>query len=283
MNKKILLKRMRSNPFFVIGLFFALILVLLTMMSPLYVHYDPLQNALMEKFQPPEWFARGMEGHILGTDQMGRDILSRLMIGGRISLTIAFSAVAIMTFVGTVLGIIAGYFGGIVDSIIMRLCDVCMAIPPLILAVSVMSVLGVNTFNLILVVAFSQWVGCCRVTRNNVRVVKSMEFVHASEVLGAKKSHIMFRQIFPNVTTQIIIIASQKIGLSILLEASLSFLSLGVPAPQPSWGNMIAAGRSYMMVCPWLVIVPGIALMITVLAFNFLGDGLRDILDPKMD
>lgn len=283
MNKKIILKRMRQNPFFVIGALFALILILLTMLSPLYIHYDPLQNSLMEKFQPPEWFARSFEGHVLGTDQMGRDILSRLMVGGRISLTIAFSAVALQTIVGTVLGIIAGYFGGLVDSFIMRLCDVCMAIPPLILAVSVISVLGVNTFNLILVVAFSQWVGCCRVTRNNVRVVKSMEFVHASEVLGAKKSHIMFCQIFPNVTTQIIIIASQKIGLSILLEASLSFLSLGVPAPQPSWGNMISAGRSYMMVCPWLVIVPGIALMITVLAFNFLGDGLRDIFDPKMD
>ena len=281
MNKRLLLKRMKRNPFFVVGFILVILILIATFLGPAVIPFDPIKNSLREKFMSPEGFSKGFSGHILGTDSMGRDVFKRLLVGGRISLFIAFTAVAIMTVMGTVLGIIAGYFGGVIDAIIMRLCDVFMSLPPLILAISVISVMGVNTFNLIFVVAFSQWVGCCRVTRNNVRVVRGMEFVHASGVLGATKAHIMFRQIFPNVTTQIIIIASQKIGLSILLEASLSFLSLGVPAPQPSWGNMISSGRSYMMTNPWLVLTPGIALMLTVLAFNFLGDGLRDVLDPK--
>ena len=183
--------------------------------------------------------------------------------------------------ISPVLGIVAGYFGKAVDTIIMRICDVFLAIPNLILAIAIMAVLGSKISNLIAVLVFSGWVNYCKVIRNNVRVIKNQEFIHASRVLGAGHLHIMFRQIFPNVTTNLIIIGSQKVGQTILVEAALSFLSLGIQPPTPSWGNMISNGRTFLMVNPWLVLVPGIALMLTVLAFNFLGDGLRDVLDPK--
>ena len=189
--------------------------------------------------------------------------------------------VALQVVVGTILGILAGYFGGIVDAIIMRACEVFLAIPNLILAIAIMAILGPSLVNLIAVLTFSGWVNCCKVTRNNVRVIKNQEFVKASRALGAGGFHIMFRQIFPNVTTHIIILASQRIGMTIIIEAALSFLQLGIQPPTPSWGNMIAAGRMYMTTQPWLVFAPGIALMIAALAFNFLGDGIRDVLDPK--
>lgn len=281
MDKKILIIRMRKNPFFITGFTLALIIVFLCFFSPLFVRFDPELNALAEKLQPPEWFENSLSGHILGTDQMGRDVLSRLLIGGRYSLLIAFIVVILQVVIGTFLGIVSGYMGKWADAVIMRLCDIFLAIPNLILAIAVMAVLGTKPVNLVMVLVFSGWVNYCKVTRNSVKVIKNQEFIHASQVLGASKMQIMMRQIFPNVTTNLIIIGSQKIGNTILVEAALSFLSLGIQPPTPSWGNMISTGRTFLMVCPWLVLVPGIALMLTVLAFNFLGDGLRDVLDPK--
>ncbi len=281
MDKRVILNRMRKNPFFVVGSIAAVIVVVLVVFSPLFVQFDPNANSLTERFLPPDGFAYGLQGHILGTDQLGRDVFTRLLLGGRYSLAIACGVVLLQTLVGTVLGILAGYFGGILDAVIMRACEVFMAIPNLILAIAIMSVLGPSIMNLIIVLTFSGWVNCCKVTRNNVRVIKGQEFVKASRVLGAKGFHIMFRQIFPNVTTHIIILASQRIGMTIIIEAALSFLQLGISPPTPSWGNMIAAGRMYMTTQPWLVFAPGIALMFAALAFNFLGDGIRDVLDPK--
>lgn len=281
MNSKIILQRMRKNPFFIVGAITCLLLIACLIIVPLLVQYDPQANSLTEMFKAPDWFAKGFEGHIFGTDQMGRDILSRLLLGGKISLAIAFVVVLIQVVVGTVLGVIAGYYGGKVDAVIMRTCDVVLSIPNLVLALAIMAVLGTSVVNLIAVLSFSGWVQFCKLTRNNVKVARNMEYVHASQALGASSSHIMFRQIFPNVTTHIIILASQRIGWVILLESSLSFLSLGIPAPMPSWGNMIANGREYLTLYPWVALVPGIALMFTVLGFNFLGDGLRDVLDPK--
>jgi|AGTN01.2.fsa_nt_gi ABC-type dipeptide/oligopeptide/nickel transport systems, permease components len=281
MNRKIVLLRMRKNPFFVIGSIVALIIVVLTVLAPVLCQYDPVKNALAEKFIAPEWFSKGAQGHIMGTDQLGRDVFTRLLYGARFSLGLASLVVILQVLIGTCLGLAAGYLGGIVDSIVMRACDIILAIPNLILAIAIMAVLGPNVFNLVFVLTLSGWVQCCKITRNNVRVIKNREFVYASRALGAKNMHIMFNQIFPNVTTHIIILASQSFGLTILVEAALSFLSLGIQPPDPSWGNMIAAGRTYMTVYPWLVFAPGVALMMTVLAFNFLGDGLRDVLDPK--
>lgn len=281
MNRKIILQRMRRNPFFMVGLIVCLLLLLCMFVLPLVVQYDPAANSLSEMFAKPEWFSDGFEGHIFGTDQMGRDVLARLLLGGKISIAIAFAVVIIQVVLGTVLGVLAGYYGGWVDSVIMRACDVVLSVPNLILALAIMAVLGNTVPNLIAVLSFSGWVQFCKLTRNNVKVARNMEYVHASRALGAKNSHIMFRQIFPNVTTHIIILASQRIGWVILLESSLSFLNLGIPAPTPSWGNMIANGREFLTLYPWVALVPGVALMLTVLGFNFLGDGLRDVLDPK--
>ncbi len=281
MSSKILFQRMRGSAFFVVGLVTVLFILLVTLASPFLVTYDPVANALPDKFMAPEWFANGLEGHVLGTDQLGRDVFTRLLVGGQYSLMIAAITVTIQVVVGSSLGILSGYVGKTVDAVIMRACDVMLSLPALILAIAIMAVLGANTFNLILVMSITGWVPFCKITRNNVIVVKNKEFVHASRVLGGNGLHIMSRQIFPNVTTHIIILASQQFGWAILTESSLSFLNLGIPAPTPSWGNMIAAGRSYLTICPWMALAPGIALMLVVLGFNFLGDGLRDVLDPK--
>lgn len=281
MNRRIILQRMRKNPFFVVGAVVCTLLVACLLIVPSFIRFDPQANSLTEMFRPPEWFSRGFSGHIFGTDQLGRDILARLLQGGKISLAIAFVVVVIQVVVGTVLGVLAGYYGGWVDSVIMRLCDVVLSIPNLVLALAIMAVLGTSVVNLVAVLSFSGWVQFCKLTRNNVKVARNMEYVRASQALGAGSFSIMFRQIFPNVTTHIIILASQRVGWVILLESSLSFLSLGIPAPMPSWGNMIANGREYLTLYPWIALVPGVALMITVLGFNFLGDGLRDVLDPK--
>ena len=281
MDKKIVISRMLHSKFFMVGAVTAIVIILLSVFSPVIVQYDPLTNNLAERLMAPEYFARGLQGHVFGTDEAGRDIFSRLLLGSRYSLTIAAVVVFVAAFIGTVLGAVSGYFGGAVDAVIMRLCDIMMAIPNLVLAIAVMAVLGPNIFNLVIVLIITTWVQYCKVTRNNVMVVKDTEFVKASQVLGASRMHIMFSQIFPNVTTQLIILISQQLGWTILTEASLSFLSLGVQPPTPSWGNMIADGRNFLITNPWLVMVPGVALMVTVLAFNFLGDGLRDVLDPK--
>ena len=280
MDRKIIINRMKHNPFFLIGMLVIIFLILVCFLSPLYVQFDPTKSDVTNKFQAPD-FSQGLAGHILGTDNMGRDVFTRLVVGGRISLTIAFVVVALQISIGLVLGLVSGYFGGFVDVVVMRLCEIVLSIPQLILAIAIMSVMGASMGNLIFVMVFGGWVHVCKVTRNNVRVLKGQEFVHASIVLGAKNPHIIFTQILPNVLTQIFIVGSQRFGEAILTEASLSFLNLGITAPNPAWGNMIAAGRTYMATYPWMVIAPGIALMLAVLSFNFLGDGLRAVLDPK--
>ncbi len=281
MDRKIIIQRMLKSKFFMVGAITAVLIIILSVFSPLIVQFDPITNNLKDRLIAPEFLSNGLKGHVLGTDDAGRDVFSRLLLGSRYSLFIAAVVVTCAGIIGTILGAIAGYFNGVVDSIIMRTCDIMMAIPNLVLAIAVMAILGPSMFNLIIVMIITTWVQYCKVTRNNVMIMKNQEFVKASIVMGASHRHIMFKQIFPNVTTQLIILISQQFGWTILQEASLSFLSLGVQPPTPSWGNMIADGRNFLITSPWLVFAPGIALMITVLAFNFLGDGLRDILDPK--
>lgn len=281
MERKLVIRRMLRSSFFMIGLVTGIAMLVLCFASPLFIQFDPVANSLTEKLVAPEGLSNGLSGHVLGTDQMGRDVLTRLLIGGRYSLLISFLVVSISCVIGTMLGIVAGYFGGKVDAFIMRLCDVILSIPSLILAIAVMAVLGTSTFNLVTVLVIGSWVQYCRMARNNVLVIKNMEFVHASKVLGSSRFGIMFGQILPNITTPLLILISQQFGQTIMTESALSFLSLGIQPPTPSWGNMIANGRSYLATNPWLVFAPGVALMITVLAFNFLGDGLRDVLDPK--
>jgi peptide/nickel transport system permease protein len=281
MDKKIILKRMRHSPFFVIGAIVGIFVVLVVVIMPHLLQWDPTQQSLIDKFIPPQGLSDGLKGHILGTDQLGRDVFTRLLQGGQISLIIALVVVILQNVIGVVLGIISGYFGGIVDSIVMRICDILLAIPLLVLAIAVIAVVGPSIPNLIMVMTVTNWVYICKVIRNDVRVYRRKEFVLASRAFGGSNPHIMFKQIFPNITTNLIIIASQNFGGCLLIEASLSFLNLGVQAPDPAWGNMINVGRGYLTTQPWLAIAPGIALMLIVLSLNFLGDGLRDVLDPK--
>ncbi|MCD8197635.1 MAG: ABC transporter permease [Lachnospiraceae bacterium] len=276
MDRKLIVKRMLHSKFFMTGAIVAVFVVLVSVFSPLLANFDPTTNSLMGRLLPP-----GSDGHILGTDQLGRDIFSRLLLGSRYSLAISASVVATSAAIGTFLGLVSGYFGGKVDTLIMRISEIFLSIPQLILAIAIMAMLGTSIVNLLMVLIITSWTQYCKLVRNNVLVQKNMDYVHASQVMGAGKLHIMLTQIFPNVTTSLLIMISQQIGQIIMVEASLSFLGLGIQQPTPSWGNMIADGRTYLTTAPWMVIAPGAALMITVLAFNFLGDGLRDVFDPK--
>ena len=281
MNKKILLSRMKRSYFFIIGIIGITIMISCCFIGPLFIDWDPVETNIATRFLPPEGFSNGLTGHILGTDQVGRDVLSRLLIGGQFSIRLAFICVFLTIGVGVLLGLLSGYMGGWVDVLIMRACDAMMAMPGMILAIAIMAILGPSFRNLILTMTIGGWVRICKVTRNDVRVLKQQEFVLASTALGAKLPHILFTQIFPNVTTNIIILGSQSIGITIVMEASLSFLNLGIQPPAPSWGYMISAGRQFLTTQPWLILAPGSVLMLAVLSFNFLGDGIRDILDTK--
>ena len=280
MSKKLILQRMLRSKFFMTGAIAALIVLLFTFIGPALTPFNPESNSMLERLTPPD-FSKGLNGHIFGTDELGRDIFARLVYGARYSLAIAAVTLFFSVLLGVVLGVVAGYFGGIVDTVIMRLTEVFMSLPSLVLAIAIVAVLGANIPNLIIVLVLTGWTGTCKIARNNVLVQKNMDYIHASQVMGASQSHIMFTQILPNILTPLIITASQHFGMIILMESSLSFLSLGIQQPTPSWGNMIAGGRTFLTICPWMVIAPGAALMVTVLAFNFLGDGLRDVLDPK--
>ena len=284
MKWKIMLRRMLRSPQFIIGFVVVLAIVLISLFANQLAPMDPNTNHITDRFTAPQgWAAYSSGGYVLGTDELGRDILSRVLIGSQISLKIAFIATAVVCVVGTLLGVLAGYFGGIVDAIVMRAVEVTMTIPSMSLGVFMMAIFRPRRANLLLVMLITMWKTFAKVSRNQVMIMKRMEFIQASRALGGNGWHIMMTQIIPNVTTPLLIQLSGTFGGVILTEAGLSFLYLGVQLPDPSWGNMIAGGRTYLAAYPWMVIVPGIALMITVLGFNFLGDGLRDVLDPKQN
>jgi ABC-type dipeptide/oligopeptide/nickel transport system permease subunit len=281
MSTRELWRRMRKSSFFMIGATLVLLIVIIALISPYIIVHDPIKSNLRLRLQPPDYFSQGWSGHILGTDPLGQDVLTRLLIGSRVSLYISFTSVIVTAIFGTILGIMAGYYRGIVDNIIMRIGDIQVSIPHTVLAMAIMAVLGNSVNNLIMVLIFTRWVQYARVVRGNVLSIRNTEYISAARVLGASNGRIMFKEILPNVMTSLIIVMSQQFGQAILTESALSFLGLGVPPPAPSWGVMIADGREYIATAPWVVLSSGIALMIAVLAFNFLGDGVRDVLDPK--
>lgn len=280
MDKKIMLNRMRRSPQFVFGGILVLFILIIAVFSKQIAPCDPNAVNTAIRLQPPGFENDGVVFY-LGTDHQGRDILSRLIRGSSISIFISIVATICVSIFGTFLGVLAGYKGGIVDNIIMRATEVTMAVPTLTLGIVIVAVFGPSIPNLILIMVINTWNGFARIARNEVMIIKNKEFVQASRVLGASNLKIMWKQIFPNITTPLIIQASASFGSVILVESSLSYLYLGVQAPNPSWGNMIADCRNFLAVAPWTVIAPGVALMIAVLGFNLLGDGLRDVLDPK--
>lgn len=272
---------MKKSRLFVIGVASTATLILLCVLSPLFSRYDPIGTSFAERLVAPDWFASGLSSHPFGTDPLGRDLLTRLLYGGRTSLMISASVVSISMFIGIIVGLYAGFYGGIVDMLLMRFNDIMEAVPGQLLALCIVAVLGANVFNLVVVMSITGWSGSARLVRSSVLSIKSAEYVKSGKVVGLGSFKIIFGEVLPNCLTPIIISATQSFGINILAEAGLSFLGLGVPAPLPSLGGMISDGRAYIGTAPWIVLIPGVMLMLTVLSINFVGDGLNDILNPK--
>ena len=277
----VLLRRMKKSRLFMTGFILLVLVMIICGTSSLWVHWNSTEANLRTRLLRPDWFASGLEGNPFGTDPLGRDVLTRLLEGGWVSLQITFTVTVIAMTLGAIVGLISGYYGGILDMVIMRICDALRAVPQLLLAICVVAMIGPSMFTLIFALTATSWIATARLVRSQVLGLKNREFIQASRVLGASTKRIIWKELFPNTITQLMIAASGHFGGTILVETSLSYLGMGVPVPTPSWGNMITDGRQYLSSSPWIVIAPGVALMITVLAFNFLGDGLRDVLDPK--
>jgi len=260
-----------------------LLLILMASVSfPFLYHTDPLAQDLMARFTPPVWQSGGTWRHLLGTDNLGRDVLSRLLYGSRVSLLVGFTAVFVAELVGIVLGLISGYYGGKIDSFIMRIADIFMAYPFMLLTISVIAVLGPSILNLILVLGISDWVTYARTIRGSVLSLKRKEFVEASRAIGTHNIIIIMRHILPNVISPLLVLGTLRVANIIIWESGLSYLGMGAPPPMPTWGRMLAEGRVYIADAWWLVTLPGLAIMFTILSINLLGDGLRDALDPRL-
>jgi peptide/nickel transport system permease protein len=251
-------------------------------LAPLAAPTDPTAQEITSRLKPPGWSSPEGQLSALGTDHLGRDILSRLIFGARISLVIGLSAVAIAGTLGTLMGLAAGYRGGRVDDLCMRLTDTMLAMPFILLALAVIAVLGPSLRNIIIVLGITSWVSYARVVRAEVLTLRTREFVAAAQALGGGGGRIVFRHLLPNVLTPVIVIATLEVARMIILESALSFLGLGIPPPTPTWGGMLADGRAYLSTAWWLATFPGLCIMLTVLGINLLGDWLRDVLDPRL-
>ena len=270
-----LLKRLLRNFAFTTGLALTVALVVVALAAPLLAPYDPDIQDTSRRLEPPS------REHILGLDDLGRDVLSRIIWGARVSLRVGFSVVAIASLIGVTLGAIAGYFGGWTDTIIMRMTDILLAFPGILLAIAMVAVLGPSLNNVVIALATIGWVGYARLVRGQVLKVREMEYVTAAKALGAKSPRVIVRHVLPNVINPVIVMATLGLAGAILSEAALSVLGLGVQPPTPSWGAMLTSGRRYLGLANHLAIYPGIAIMAAVMGLNFLGDGLIDALDPK--
>jgi peptide/nickel transport system permease protein len=258
------------------------VVTLVAIFAPVLTAYDPTEINIVSRLKPPGWRDSDGSLHILGTDTLGRDVFARLVYGSRVSLVVGLSAVLLAGTLGVFLGLVAGYFGGFLDDIIMRIGDIQLAFPFILLAISILAVLGPGVDKLIIVLGISGWVTYGRLARSQVIYLREMEFVHAAKAIGAKQGRIMARHVLPNLWGVVIVIASFAVASTIIAEASLSFLGLGVPPDVPTWGGMLSDSREYLEITPWLVIFPGLAISLTVLSINVLGDWIRDFLDPRM-
>jgi peptide/nickel transport system permease protein len=280
--RTMLLRRARSNPSLLIGLGVLSVVVLAAIFAPLVAPHDPLDQDLANRLRDPIWGPNGSWDYILGTDAFGRDFLSRLLYGTRVSLSIGFFAALIAGLVGSTLGLIGGYFGGRIDGFVVYLINVKLALPIILVALSVASLIGGSIPALVLLLGFLSWDRYAVVTRSVTQQLRSSEFVTAARAAGATHLRIVFGEILPNVANHIIVVASLEMALAISVEAVLSFLGLGVRAPTPAWGLMIAEGRNYMFFKPHLIVIPGLALFFLVIAINMLGDGVRDVTAPEV-
>ena len=258
-----------------IGLVIIVSLALIAIFAPFIAPHDPVEQNLEKRLLSPSG------EYPMGTDDLGRCLMSRIIYGARVTLQVGVITVGIITVIGVTLGLISGYCGGIVDEIIMRFVDVVLAFPGIILALAIAGALGPGLFNVMLALAMVGWTGLARVVRSSVLSVKEKEFVESARALGCSDLYIMTRHILPNVMAPVIVLATLDMAFIILAAAGMSFLGLGAQPPIPEWGSMLNSGRAFMQTAPHLTTFPGLAIMMAVLAFNFLGDGLRDALDPR--
>jgi peptide/nickel transport system permease protein len=244
--------------------------------------HDPLKGSLAKRLQPPAWQAGGSIEYPLGTDKLGRDILSRIVHGARVSLTVSLVAIVVGGLIGTSVGLISGYFGGRVDALLMRLVDISLSLPTILLALVLVAAVGPSFGTVITVLVVLLWARYARLVRGETLAIKERDFIARARVAGASHSRIMVRYLFPNVVNSLIVLATLQVGYVILLESALSFLGAGLPRPLPAWGLMVADGRELIVTAWWVSMFPGLAIMLTVLALNLLGDWLRDHFDPKL-
>jgi peptide/nickel transport system permease protein len=285
-------RMLRRHRLGVIGIAILAVVVFAAIFSPVLAPYDPAEGDIMQRLRCPVLTScpvygtsntiNGSSDHILGTDALGRDILSRLIYGARVSLIVGITAVLLGAGFGTAMGLFSGYYGGWLDTIIMRIGDIFLAFPYLLLAIAIVAVLGGGLANVIVVLAIATWVPYARITRGSVLSLKAQEFIVAARAIGVSDGSLLFKHLLPNVLTPIIVFATFAVAAAIIAEAGLSFLGLGVGSSRPTWGNMLADGRAYLSTAWWLATIPGLAIMLTVLSINLIGDWLRDALDPQL-
>lgn len=252
-------------------------------LAPALAPDDPVRNDLLARLTPPAWMDGGSWAHPLGTDTLGRDVVSRLLYGARVSLVVGLSAVVLAGALGVGLGLVSGYYGGRLDDALMRLGDVQLAFPALVLAIAVLAVVGSGLANVVLVLGVTGWVTYARIARGETLSLRHREFVEGARALGARDAAILWRHVLPNVLPSITVVATFSVARTIIAEASLSFLGLGIPPPAPSWGAMLDEGRNYLTTGWWLALFPGLAILVVVLGINVVGDWLRDTLDPRLE
>ncbi|MCM0755020.1 ABC transporter permease [Desulfovibrio aminophilus] len=260
----------------VLGLGLVGVMSLAAVLAPWIAPFNPLDIDVNVILQPPSWT------HPLGTDALGRDVFSRILWGGRVSLWVGFVAVGISTAIGLALGLVAGYFGKLTDEIVMRGVDVMLCFPSFFLILAVIAFLEPSLTNIMIVIGLTSWMGVARLVRAETLTLKSRDFVLAARVAGAGPGRILLRHILPNALAPVLVSASLGVAGAILVESSLSFLGLGVQPPDPSWGNMLMEGKDVLGIAPWLSVFPGLAILLTVLGYNLLGESLRDLLDPRL-
>ena len=258
-------------------LFFAMALL-----APWLAPHDPYDTDLLRRLQPPAWMEGGDWSYVFGCDALGRDIVSRIIYGARISIFIGVVVVLLATLVGTLAGLAAGYLGGAVDGVISRIVDVLLGFPYLIFAIGLMGMMGPGLQNIILALVYKEWTISCRVVRGETLATRELEYIEAARAVGASRTHIMLREILPNIMSPLIVVATTRMATIIILEASLSFLGLGMQPPLASWGSMVADGRSFLSDAWWVSTLPGIAIFLLVLAINLASQGLRDAFDPRL-
>lgn len=275
-------RKLLENKGAVFGLIMVLGVIFASIFAPLISPHDPILQDVEKRLLPPFWQEGADPAYVLGTDHLGRDILSRLIYGARISLVISTSAVAFSAILGTIIGLLSGFYGGKIDNIFMRLADVQLAFPFILLAIAIIAVLGPNLQNIIIVMGITGWVIYARVIRAEVLSLREKEFITSIKALGGSNSRIIFKHLFPNVVPPCIVIISLEMARMIIMESALSFLGLGIQPPTPTWGGMLADGRVYLFTSWWLATFPGLVIMLVVLGINLLGNWMRDILDPRL-